>query len=238
MAKGIHAGVGDVAKKVKQLYIGVDDVARKITKAYVGVDGVARQVWPSYTWQRYSVDTLTTYFWDQYSVSSTTQYTGNVNISYASGSMTVTWSPTYSRYDPPRIDGNNWDNCVGGTWNGWDPPGDWVCRSVRLNYPMYYVTAIEDASGSAVKISYSKMATAATRTVYSQGTTSYGQVSSANSGAYPSNGKSGSYWYVYNKSTSQSVKGSLVDTITGDTPDQYPADGIHTDGYWYVRVVA
>lgn len=29
------------------------------------------------------------------------------------------------------------------------------------------------------------------------------------------------------------VKGSEVDTVFGDSPDAYPADGIHTDGYWY-----
>ena len=36
MAKTTYIGVGDTAKKVKDIYIGVDGVARKVTKAYIG----------------------------------------------------------------------------------------------------------------------------------------------------------------------------------------------------------
>ena len=49
-----------------------------------------------------------------------------------------------------------------------------------------------------------------------KGTTSYGNISSASSGAYPENGKSGSYWYVYKGSdTIDPVSVSYSSSIQG-----------------------
>ena len=31
-------------------------------------------------------------------------------------------------------------------------------------------------------------------------------------------------------------KGDYIETVTADAPDAYPADGVHTDGYWYVKI--
>ena len=53
-------------------------------------------------------------------------------------------------------------------------------------------------------------------TIYSQGSTSYGQVTSANNGAYPSNSYSGSYWYRSQGSDSiDPAKVSLPGSIAG-----------------------
>ena len=57
-------------------------------------------------------------------------------------------------------------------------------------------------------------------------------VTSSSSSAYPSNGISGSYWYVSNGS--QQVKGSLVGTVESYDSSAYPDDGI-LDGYWYTK---
>ena len=49
-----------------------------------------------------------------------------------------------------------------------------------------------------------------------------------------------SYWVVLSNGVRSSnvivdrKRGSLISTITG-TANQYPTNGIHTDGYWYVR---
>ncbi len=70
---------------------------------------------------------------------------------------------------------------------------------------------------------------------YSQGSTSYGTVTSTSSNAYPSNGISGSYWYVSAGSTSQTLNepGTLNGTIVADY-GTYPENG-KSGNYWYVR---
>ena len=70
---------------------------------------------------------------------------------------------------------------------------------------------------------------------YSQGSTSYGTVTSTSSSAYPSNGQSGSYWYVSAGSTSQTLNepGTLSGTIVADY-GTYPENG-KSGNYWYVR---
>ena len=47
MAKNMHFGVDEIARKVKNIYIGVDGVARKVKAAFIGIDGVARKFWQS-----------------------------------------------------------------------------------------------------------------------------------------------------------------------------------------------
>lgn len=32
-------------------------------------------------------------------------------------------------------------------------------------------------------------------------------------------------------------KGNFIDYIVSDDPNKYPSNGVHTDGYWYERVV-
>ena len=65
---------------------------------------------------------------------------------------------------------------------------------------------------------------------YSKGSTSYGTVSSTSKYTYPTNGKSGNYWYVY----STSAKGSYIKTISAKK-GTYPTNGI-SGNYWYVLI--
>lgn len=233
MARGFYLGIDGVAREGSEIYAGVSGVARKVVKAYASVNGVAQQVWPRYAWKRYSLTDLITYHWDKYNAVSTTKYTGKAIISYYGGTMTVSWSPTYSRNDPPRITTKSWDNCVSGTWNGWDPPGQWVGQGVNLSRNRYYVTNIADASGSNVKLTYSRVASAETVTTYSKGDVYQGQVSSTNQNAYPGSGASGGAWYIAAASTSEKVQGDFIDVVYGDE-GEYPDNGILGD-YWYVK---
>lgn len=73
-----------------------------------------------------------------------------------------------------------------GYWGGhqYNDSGYWVCISLGSNaiYPGSSNYEIEEWR---------------TTTDYSQGSTDYGPIASANSGDYPQNSYSGSYWYVY-----------------------------------------
>lgn len=74
---------------------------------------------------------------------------------------------------------------------------DWVGGWYDLKDDLWvYVPTDGVVSGSGQKYTYTKTLRSTRATDYSKGSTSYGNVSSASSGAYPNNGKSGSYWYV------------------------------------------
>lgn len=234
--------IADAHHMVKQPLLTIDHTHRKVKKVLLTEGGVHKQVWPSYVWKRFTVADAQQYYWDKYSVNSKAKYTGGVNVYSGSGSKTVRWLPHLLKEDPPEIDREDemW-RCAAGDydWDDVDAGEDWIVERLGLSYICYFVTKVEEVDENNVKFTYSKTARAVSTTVYSKGSTSYGQVSAVNDAdAYPEDGKSGSYWYVYSSSETIQVKGSEVDTVFGDSPDDYPADGIHTDGYWYVRVDA
>ena len=60
-----------------------------------------------------------------------------------------------------------------------------------------------------------------------------GTVHTSNKDAYPSDGPSGDYYYVYNNESE--VRGSYIEDVYSADPNAYPTNGKHTDGYWYVK---
>lgn len=66
----------------------------------------------------------------------------------------------------------------------------------------------------------------------SKGDTSYGEVTSTNSSEYPTNGVSGSYWYVKQSETTYQ-QGEYIDEVTSYVLSAYPSNG-YLNGYWYV----
>lgn len=64
----------------------------------------------------------------------------------------------------------------------------------------------------------------------------YSDVSSTNRSAYPNDGKSGSYWYIFSKSALSYSRGSTsYGSVTSASSTTYPANGRYApDGLWYV----
>ena len=60
-------------------------------------------------------------------------------------------------------------------------------------------------------------------------------VSSSSRNMYPDNGRSGSYWYIYDRNETTYSQGSYIEDVYSADPNAYPANGKHTDGYWYVK---
>ena len=60
-------------------------------------------------------------------------------------------------------------------------------------------------------------------------------VSSQNRNTYPDNAISGNNWYVYIGSETIYSIGDFIAKIFGVQSTDYPANGRHTDGYWYVK---
>ena len=72
-------------------------------------------------------------------------------------------------------------------------------------------------------------------TIYSKGSTSYGQVNSSSSSAYPNGGQQGGYWYSNRTSTVTSYsKGSTkYSDVSSTNRSAYP-DNSYSGSYWYV----
>ena len=117
--------------------------------------------------------------------------------------------------------------------------GDYSPGSIDGKYIRISATEvwyINDYTGTKTTYTLYKRGTAIT--VKEQGTTSYGEVSSTTRNAYPDNNYSGSYWYVYDRSETSKVQGDFVEDVVHYKADAFPENGLHTDGYWYVKEAA
>lgn len=117
-------------------------------------------------------------------------------------------------------------------------------NSVDFNYTLYvpsksgqgtFIEYVTSTSSSAYPSNseYNGYYYGSRSTVYSKGSTSYGQVTSTSSSAYPSNGVSGSYWYESAGSSTSYSKGSTqYSDVTSTDPNAYP-NGSYSGSYWY-----
>ena len=193
MARRIYLGNGS-ARNVKSLYIGVNGSARRIKAAYIGSGNTARKFWPhGYVWNRYEIDSVTKYResisqsrTELYSRSTTggSPYMPPLYNSYTFNESTGTYSGAGGSFTPSRA-----TQSISG-------------YLLQSNYPNGHVVYIEyrsssTPSGRRQSVSYEGYRF--TTSSYSEDVQgSYiDQVTSENRNAYPDNGISGSYWYVY-----------------------------------------
>ena len=239
MAKSVFlGGESGNSRKIKQIFIGESNgLCRKVKKGFIGdSSGKARLFYTSdtYKWNRYNI--VTNYKWNQYTV----ETVSSGYVSYGGGgSRQIQWNGTVWFFDRVPTYNGRWDTTHGsGTWNGVDA-GDWVS-----------IGSISGSSGGTLYLAsqkverkwvngeyistlyYSQTANLITTDSNTRGSL-IGGVTSTSSSAYPSNGISGSYWYVSNGS--EQTKGTLSGTVESDNPTAYPDNGI-SGNYWYVKV--
>lgn len=130
--------------------------------------------------------------------------------------------------------------------HGWFVMPSWTYENQGFGHPHEFLRCTvhgnAKSSGSTIygitgdyqgsSISY-KTCSYTVETSYSQGSAN-GEVTSTNRSAYPNNGRSGNYWYVYDSSSVSYSKGSAAGTATSTNQSAYPSNGRHSDGYWYV----
>lgn len=239
MARKTLLTVDGFHNKVKKQLMTIDGVYRNVAKAYLTNDqGIWQQVWLCYTWRRYRVDSVPMFVWDKWSTEVNSRYTGGVDVATISGRRTVSWNPYSLSDDPPRIETPEWSWRTASMRRNWSQvKTGWVVQDDSYSYPCYYVAAVEEITNDGATFTYSKVARPEAIPRNTEQATYYGQVKSADSEAYPTSGEVGGYVYVYKTTTVEDFRGELVDIVTGDSPNAYPADGIHTDGYWYVLEV-
>ena len=190
MAKRIYIGTG-TARNVRSLYIGVNGSARRIKAGYMGNANAARKFWPKgYMWNYYSIQYQYNEIhgesskYNHSAAYGTWQYTTSWYIDNSTGVFVVTQVNTASYFnDIPygaRVTGYEW----GGT----------SC-TVGNHSVMYEFYEIQ------VGGTYRSSITLQLNTSNPQIGSHIGQIISENRNAYPDNGISGSYWYIYQGET-------------------------------------
>lgn len=181
-------------------------------------------------YQKYSINNIVTYYWNKYNATSTNSY--SIHYSYTSGKYygKVRYSVQSSTI---KQSNGRFQNLSSATFEGINV-GHWFMASATG--PAYYCSQEFDYTLGDDFLGYSRIATIVNTPVYSQGSTSYGEVSSISSSAYPSRGRhTDGYWYVKStKTTSTQEKGSLIETFKAKD-GEYPDNGVK-DGYWYVKI--
>lgn len=180
----------------------------------------------NWIWKKYNSTSKVTYKWRQYNT--TTGYsgwerTGDIKTTYFSSGE---YYATMKGYLDISI------NSRTGTIS---PVGAYVeignigtlYRSINGSDAQYMTNT---RSGSRYLNTYYSIASKAT-TVKG---TYRGTVTSTSSTAYPTNGKSGSYWYDTRTSSTSYSQGSYIGEVIAED-GTYPTNGRASDGYWYVR---
>lgn len=234
-----YFGIGDKARGANKIYLGVDGVAREVKKMYLGVDGKARLVYPNNTWKKYTTNEVLTYYWEKWKLA--------YNFTKESKSVSrikIYFNTMYNMYTSgPSINTNTaetdaWFSFTSG------PTGPVAGSQVQTSRYVEEYSLSENTtvvwylsvkgSGYTQYREYSGTEYTISKTA-KKGSTSYGEVSSTIQSKYPTNGQSGSYWYVYDRNETSYSQGSYIEDVYSADPNAYPVNGKHTDGYWYIK---
>lgn len=197
MSKKLYVSSFGVAHKTAKLRVGINNVSRNVVKGYIGVNNVAKQFWPDepvYVWNRYNTaDGYSFYENGSYSVRFNTKLSGKYSMTAKVLNHTG-FGYLWKLYDCQSVsnisDIRNKKIYV----YGYDEyKGSITTLSARDDTTLYTddVWSIDVGSGNS----------GIRHNLYGQEVTVCGsyidQVTSKTRGAYPDNGMSGSYWYVY-----------------------------------------
>ena len=134
-----------------------------------------------YTWERYNINSTT-----KYVETSTTKYNVNIGVGHKNG---VSSRPTFNASNGKYETGTSRQFRPNASSSGYIAPSySWVSSWCYISGAKYccgtYIATVTTYSSKS-------------ETVYSKGSTKYSDITSTSSSAYPSNGRSDSYWYVY-----------------------------------------
>ena len=205
MAKKVYIGNSNIARNVKSMYVGVNGVARKVKKAYIGVNGIARQFWPSIV-----------YTWKKYTVNQIETYQELVEEINISNKEITSSSTGYSVYTFDRYTGLYTMSGNLETISTTDNTFDVYANVADLTFirPGWY--ELHNFHGSPI---------------WGDGDNEIYHI------VKKSGIRGGITCFEMTRSFLgyENEKGSYVGQVISDDPDTYPIDGIHTDGYWYIR---
>lgn len=205
MSKAIYGGVNYIARKAKSFYGGVNNVARKITKAYIGDENGIARQF----WP-------SGFTWKKYNVAYSYSRISTYNSVFDSGG--AGWSRVYLSdtidIRNGKFYGSSYTTSPFSTKNG---------QYINLRYKYVMIADYSDERSSDYKTVdlYSSNSAYATYAFYVSGTSK----SSTGYGRW-----SGTLYQV-----GSPYAGSFISTVESENESDYPVNGIHTDGYWYVK---
>lgn len=235
-----------VARKVKRQHMGVSGVARKVSKGFAGVNGVARQFFAKIpTWKRYKTNVAYTLgveetvlekmekfttlhiFRDQgyepykgyFTSTSKPDAKGIISIDESAGK--VKWTNTFNAE-------MNWrsgqsDYCsVSKTVDREDEvyPVWFIVHNSSFTHGTRYYGKDEDVEGYEISFTYGVISPDTWLDEVYVTVVYYGSPRTAIYRYYPAPSYS---------------RGDYIGEVTSESEGAYPANGRHTDGYWYVR---
>ena len=214
MSKKIYIGTSSLSRKCTKLYVGVNGQARTIKAGYIGYGNVAKKFYPvSYRWARYSISYNTSY--TPIIVSEDTIGFGR-NCEFGQYSLIYTYTSGYNsgvnnylywlsrgdRYPNPDMIDDLSNGTVFYTFEHWIGTNsgnvsyiraDFGLNSQISNTRMVEFTKISGSYGGTLRRRIHGSTKQQTPTMGSYVDT----VQSESRNAYPDNGVSGSYWYVF-----------------------------------------
>ena len=219
MSKKWYVGVNNVAREVKHPYIGVNNVARKVKNGYVGAGGVARQFFTGeYKWKKYKVVTNTSYkavewhtgavYWDIRPDSRDAhKYGGLNNINNSTGKFISLGIKEHVYHYEKEKYGDN-------------PPHYWLADNV------YEIIGSALPGRWHIDIVYDIDSATEADYLFYNTENLFGSYEPLQAGQVKI--------YKTNKSTTNS-RGDYIGDVFSSIDNAYPTNGIHTDGYWYIK---
>lgn len=215
MAKKIYLGNGNSSRNCSKLYVGVGSTARKITKGYIGVGNVAKQFYPIYSWQKYTI--TTTKQWVDTRDTYRTNRIWQVDWEWVRGDTDGSLSavPLPDCYRTYTIDQSTGDYILSGSTV--EPP---YRKDATLDISGYYIYTRPDGHSRA---NFYELTEIEVDHWYATGDDNYSWETTCNG-----------YRMIARYQDVQTA-GTFIETVFGSSESQYPANGVHTDGYWYIR---
>ena len=210
MSKKLYVSSAGVTHKTTKLRVGINNVSRNVVKGYIGVNNVAKQFWPDepiYVWNRYNADpkymysvtyNMTKSYKCEWSYKTSGSFAWSASFDPNTGQITLS---DIQSYDYRWLTKNaNMTEKTGyiTTYDtkydlGWSPNDVYSTGASEGTFSQWYMIGI--TSTNRIMPFYKPNITSSING-YSQG--SYiDQVASKVRNAYPDNGMSGNYWYVY-----------------------------------------
>lgn len=262
MAKAEYKGVNGIARKVKSQNLGAwGGVARKVSKGFVGVNGVARQFFAATpTWKKYKTNVAYTLGCDVTTDDVAEQCHGDwegltCSITPVYGSWPYVLTIVTGKGDPASYVTLNqntgkihWNEI--GNFKQYSSSGTSSYRLSRLESDrwneqdcvLFFHTYGPTGSSKYMEEHYQAYA------YYHNDEATYKtyQINLAWACIYP-NEEMSDIWatVLYYQSPKATLyhfypkasysRGDYIEEVTSESEGAYPANGRHTDGYWYVR---
>ena len=250
MAKAQYIGVGGIARKVSGEYVGVSGIARKVKSGYIGVSGVARQFFlGEFTWKKYTVryentSTVETYKtiplvesdkWDFY------LSMNRPNVWYGSEASYGRWrgynetgycDDTVCMCVSASAMSSNRNSRYANTRYGYNYTSTTYCVFVPGVIDAKVTRTIDTETGTyrnRVDLTCEELMQG-TLHMRPGETTSYSE-----NGMFTSCAILGPTAVDIRRLKPVGSINQYVSDVTSENENAYPENGIHTDGYWYVK---